>query len=103
MRKLICIPLVAIFAPQVLLCGFYLVMRVILNLDPDGEGIGGLKGLYVFLATCALIGGVIGSFLFLADNLPDYEREQTRLREKRERELEALDAEIGIPRIPVRK
>lgn len=110
MKRLFAVPLALILTPQAAWYGFYRAMLLILDPVPAGIGVDMLKVLYVLMATGLLVGFSISAWVWLFDGwagqksaIKFHKEMQEYLRKKREAEVAALDAEIGIPRIPVRK
>lgn len=110
MKRLFAVPLALIFTPQAVWYGFYRAMLLILDLEPKGVGADMLKVLYVLISAGLLAGFSASAWAWVFEGwesdssaLKKYQERQRVLLAKRDAELAALDAEIGIPRIPVRK
>ena len=101
MKKLILIPAAIVFIPQALWAGFFLLASAIVT--PVGDGATVFRAAYAIIGGIGLIIQCIAAGGWLFEEAPKYELRMERLRREREEEMRRLDAEIGIPRIPVRK
>lgn len=96
MKKLIGLPLIILAAPQVAMLAAYFLVRAVIG---DSEA---LRVAYADGASASVVIGLLGALSGLfGEWIPDYERRQARLEEERQEEARRLDAEIGIPRIPM--
>lgn len=105
MKKLIGFPLGFILIPQALLLAFTRFAALLRGQPLSGDA---LDALVIVSGVCVAMMTVISAcWLFgFPDGdgaIDDWREDQRRIVAKREAEISALDAAIGIPRIPVRR
>jgi hypothetical protein len=99
MKKLIGFPLLILLIPQVLVFGYMGVVRLVTGpLSPDLQAAFVVVGGIVLLACMIWVGYAIVGTSYGHGLLHDYQEEQKRLQEDRERAQKAFDEEVGIPR-----